>query len=916
MKFKKVMMVVMGLLCSIYSYSQPDNSETRQQEMLNRALTAVSTAGGKTFLSWRYFESDQQQVHYELFHNGTKIGSFKRTNYVYPIESDVEDQYELRVVDENGTIIESDVTTPWVNGALRIPLSRPTGNSAVSSGLSYTPNDCSIGDVDGDGVMEIFVKWDPSTAKDNSQSGKTDNVLIDCYRMDGTLLWRIDLGPNIRAGAHYTQYLVYDFDGDGSAELICKTAPWSKDGKGKYVSEAATDNVIKNQTSNTTSYRNGNGYVLTGPEYLTVFSGRDGHAIHTTWYNPDRSLSVNAKKTNPSHNSNWGDNYGNRCDRYLAAVAYLDGEKPSAILCRGYYSYAFVWAVDFNGTELVHRWLHASVSKTKVEHYDANWTKTSKTYSSSFAGEGRNTLYENGNHNMTVGDVDGDGKDEIIWGSCALDDDGQLLYSVGFGHGDAMHMGTFDPSRNGLQVFDVHEDKGTYSWDLHDAATGEIIFKGGNSGVDNGRGMCGHLLPGVNEAVFSSSDDRSQRSCATGSVINSKSASMNFRLYWDADLQEELSDGGYSEAYTISKYTTKTGNTSTIATLAGNSCNSTKRTPNLQADLFGDWREEVILHDNDALYIHTTTIPTDYNVPCLLTDHTYRMAIAWQQTAYNQPPHLGYYLPNKAITITEPDETLLPDDYVQQFEESQVSIVWALNEGIITDAPTITFTSGSEIPVETSIAVGEKLEVSGAGTITNGRYTETKFKSLEKRTTATPEQTVTFNMTPAEGYKFKPTSLQLIATRFGTNGGAIDIVWQSAAGSTTCISNQQPKRNNDYTTTDENGNQTTVSQSPYYSAYSKNPGTDYTRGGNALFISLYNLDVNKEIGLCNVTIKGKLRKPIPYTSGITTFTTPLYGIKDSQSPTPLYNLQGQRIDNSHQLPSGIYIRQGRKYVVK
>ena len=921
---------VLALCMVAMGTAQPNYNTTRQQETLQRALTAVPLKNGKTFLSWRYFENDNQEMRYELYKNGVKIGSFKRTNYLYPAESNSSDEYELRVVDAEGNVVESTVTTPWANDVLRIPLNRPTSNSAASSGLSYTPNDCSIGDIDGDGVMEIFVKWDPSTSKDNSQSGKTDNVLIDCYRLDGTFVWRVDLGPNIRAGAHYTQFLVYDFDGDGKAELMCKTGPWSKDGVGKYVSAAATDDVIKNQTKNTQSYRDSNGYIKTGPEFLTVFSGVDGHAIHTTWYNPNRAGNFNQEDSYPSSKSFWGDDYANRSERHLAAVAYLNGEKPSGVFARGYYTRAYVWAVDFDGTQLVHRWLHASVSNTDVEHYDANWTKTTKTYSSNTSGVGSHfTLYGNGNHNMTVGDVDGDGKDEIIWGSGALDDDGQLLYSVGFGHGDAIHMGTLNPERPGLQVFDIHEDKGTYAWDIHDAATGEVLFKGGQSGQDNGRGVAADIIGTSSGYEFwssyggfdSASRNQNPFSAVTGQQVGSKKPSMNFRIYWDDDLLDELFDGGYFKKDKDGNYTTeldpalvtkyKNGSFAVIETMNNHTCNTTKQTPNLLADLFGDWREEVILHDDDALYVYTTSTLTDYVVPCLLTDHIYRMAIAWQQTAYNQPPHLGYYLPTKAILIEEDDETILPDDYEQEYEESQVTILWTLNNGTIDEEPVITFTDGSPSDISTNIALGSLLQVSGTGTITGGLYTETKFKSLEKRTASSAEQTVTFSISPSDEWKFKPTGVSFIATRFGTNGGALDIVWKTETDSKTCDSNLQPLRNNDYTSSGE-----TVNQSPYYSSYSYNPGTDYSGGTSSLCIPIYKLDANKEIGLCEVTITGMLRKPIPYVPAMPTPILSTAASSHHPSPTPLFNIMGQRVNNQQSLPSGIYIRQGRKFVVK
>jgi hypothetical protein len=551
------------------------------------------------------------------------------------------------------------VVTPWKKNYLALQLDRP---ATGAQGGTYSPNDCSVGDVDGDGQYEIFVKWDPSTSKDNSQSDKTDKVFIDCYKLDGTKLWRIDLGVNIRAGAHYTQFQVYDFDGDGRAEMICKTAPGSKDGKGNYVNQAATDEKIK-AASNTKDWRTSAGRINGGQEYLTVFNGQTGEAIHTIAYYPNRN--AKAELSEAAGTFNWDDrsdkndkgDYGNRGERYLAATAYLDGPEsnPSSIFCRGYYTYAYIWAVDFDGKRLQTRWLHMSDSKTNYKVMDDNGTTKSYKGSTCFSGLGRYTMYANGNHNMSVADVDGDGCDEIIWGSAALDNDGKMLYAVGFGHGDAIHLADLNPDRPGLELFDVHEEKGTYAWDIHDAATGEILWKGGQSGADNGRGLAADIVAGTRGQEFwsayggfdSASRNQNPFSVLTGKQAGSSKPSMNFRIYWDGDLQDELLDDT-----NITKYggsTLGVGSTPLASLGSPASCNSTKATPCLSADIFGDWREEVILWsktDNATLNIYSTITTTKYRVPTLMHDHTYRMGICWQNTAYNQPPHLGYYLPD------------------------------------------------------------------------------------------------------------------------------------------------------------------------------------------------------------------------------------------------------------------------------
>ena len=610
-------------------------------ERLGRGLVVLpSQSGSGRFVSWRFLGTDPQTTTFDLLRDGIVIASNISSATSYTDTGGTAGSVYQVVTKVDGVVVD---TTPgvssWSDVFRRVTLDRP--------GDIYTPNDCSVGDVDGDGEYELFVKWNPNTAKDNSQRGKTDKVLIDCYKSDGTKLWRVDLGQNIRAGAHYSPFLVYDLDGDGKAEMVCKTAPGSRDGMNRYVSNAATDTSIRDEAPDTTSFRNSRGYILSGPEYLTVFNGQTGAAIHTVYYTPNRAGGVGGAPEG-SEKSFWGDDYGNRCDRYLACVAYLDGagSNPSAVMCRGYYTRAYVWAVDFDGSQLKTKWLHGSVSGTTVELTDANGNKSARTHNNPTSGRGSGTLYGNGNHNLSVGDVDGDGKDEILYGSGALDHNGELLYSTGFGHGDAIHLGDLMPDRPGLELFQVHEEKGTYSWDLHDAATGETIYRGGSSGVDNGRGLAADLMVSNRGYEFWSADERELRSAATGEVINTARTSVNFRIYWDGDYQDELLDNKKIEKL----------NGTTVERLmnlfnygCSTDCNGTKHTPCLMADIFGDWREEIIYYDcsdGATLNIFTTNIPTEHRVPTLMHDHIYRMGVAWQNVAYNQPPHLGYYLPD------------------------------------------------------------------------------------------------------------------------------------------------------------------------------------------------------------------------------------------------------------------------------
>ena len=639
MKLKVFAMATM-LATSMAGLAQ--NTPASQMEKLDRGLIAVKTSSGN-FVSWRLFGTDNDNTTFKVLRNGTSVYSATTKTSFQDTAGNTSSKYQVVTIQDGEPVDTSDVVTPWSNSYLQVKLNRPAGGSNEDGNYTYSPNDCSVGDVDGDGQYEIIVKWDPSNAKDNSHSGRTGNVYLDCYEFDGTQRWRIDLGLNIRAGAHYTQYLVYDFDKDGKAELICKTAPGSIDGAGIYVNQAATDEKIKGH-DNTKVFRNSSGHVMSGAEYLTVFNGETGKAMHTIWYNPNRAGNMNSVGAHPSSSDFWGDNYGNRAERYLACVAYLDGPdaKPSAIMQKGYYTRAYVWAVDWDGTALKTKWLHASVSTTKVELYDADMKKTSKIYTKNTRpnNSGSKTAHSNGNHNISVADVDGDGCDEIIHGSCAIDNDGNLLYATGFGHGDAIHLGDHVPDRPGLELFQIHESS-PYGWDLHDAATGELLHSATGSG-DNGRGICGNFDANVRGSIFWSSNDGSARSAVTGSAISSKHGSSNFRIYWDGDLTEDLLDGNKIDKWN--------GNgTSRLLTASGSSCNGSKSTPNLSADIFGDWREELIVWDGNTsaiLNVYTSTVATEFRVPTLMHDHTYRMGVAWQNCAYNQPPHLGYYLPD------------------------------------------------------------------------------------------------------------------------------------------------------------------------------------------------------------------------------------------------------------------------------
>lgn len=613
---------------------------TPQTEYLNRGVVAVKTSNG-VFVSWRSLISDDPSTTFDVYRDGEKINPAPMANGTNCNDRNgtIDSRYTIKAMVNGVETGTSEEATVIPDAYLRIKLDRPAGGKTPKGeSYTYTPNDCSVGDVDADGQYEIFVKWDPSNSHDNSENGYTGNVYIDCYRLDGTKLWRIDLGQNIRAGAHYTQFMVYDFDGDGKAEIACKTAPGTIDGNGTPVlmgDDKVTDDYRGTSGSHTT------GVILSGPEYLTMFNGSTGAQISTVAYEPGRGA-------HSQSSGGWGDSYGNRSERYLACVAYLDGVKPSLVMCRGYYTHSYLCAWDFDGKQLKKRWLHSSTTK----------------------GEG---AYGEGAHSLTVGDVDGDGCDEIVYGSCCINNDGSLLYRTGAGHGDALHLGDFDPDREGLEVFMVHEETSkSYKYDseFRDARTGAIIWSTSQSGNDIGRGLVGDISADYRgyevwpQSYYVGGENVNAVFDCKGNLLVNKRPSTNFRIYWDGDLLDELFDGSYDKA--TGKYNPEitkraSGLTSNAQTWTFNqynaqACNTTKATPCLQADILGDWREELLLWDGENssdLMLFTTTIASAYRVPCLMQDHNYRMAIAWQNVGYNQPPHLGFYLADRYSTDAE-----------------------------------------------------------------------------------------------------------------------------------------------------------------------------------------------------------------------------------------------------------------------
>jgi len=672
-------LVALSLLAALPATGAP------VMERLSRGVVAVHQPDGSVFVSWRLLGDDPDGVSFNVYRETappppSQFGGRQRPPGA-PNRSVVDDgparlneeaitggtwcldrtahleretKYSVRAVADGS---EGESSKPFVLPAGAEPL--PYHSVPIQTPASYTPNDASVGDLDGDGDYEIILKQE-QRPRDNSQAGPTGETLLQAYKLDGTLLWTINLGKNIREGAHYTMFMVIDLDGDGRAEVACKTADGTVDGTGKIIGDPAADwrepsgaAVPSRDRTGSTETPAGRvapleGRILRGPEYLTVFDGLTGAALATTKYIPGRHPETD-NPTADQLKEIWGDGYANRSDRFLAGVAYLDGHLPSLIFCRGYYTRSVIAAWDWREGKLTSRWVFDSADGTPGNER--------------FSGQG--------NHQLSVADVDGDGRDEIVYGAAVIDDDGRGLYSTGWGHGDAMHVGDLDWTNPGLEVHSIQERFDKEGMNLRDARTGKPLFllpsvkaaeEGGDKGEGPGRGNAFNIDPRFPGAeMWAAGAGVDGLYAADGTVILAKRPRgfpANFGIYWDGDLLSELLDQNR-----ILKWNWETESLDPL--LIAHACtsnNGTKATPALSVDLLGDWREEVIwrTRDNSELRIYTSTIPTKHRMHTLMHDRQYRVSIAWQNTAYNQPPHPSFAL-DESLPLPPRPEIVYPE---------------------------------------------------------------------------------------------------------------------------------------------------------------------------------------------------------------------------------------------------------------
>ncbi|MBL4561809.1 MAG: rhamnogalacturonan lyase, partial [Labilibaculum sp.] len=622
---KIIVLILCGVLqsCSTKSSSKiikgSNYATSIQKEKLGRGLVAIHQGNGIVAVSWRFLLKDKADTQFDLYriNNNEKerklneapisTSTFSKDSLV---NTKILNTYVLKDAKTRETLASFVLSPQMANHPyLSIPIKAFPGDSL----WKYSPNDATVADLDGDGELEIVLKRENS-GHDNSHNGVCNGgTLLEAYQLDGTFLWRVNLGINIRQGAHYTQLMAYDFDGDGKAEIAVKTAEGTQFGDGQVIGDVNKDGVSDYVDRNPSSRTYGK--IMHGPEFFSIIEGTTGKELARADY-----ISRGAP-------NDFGDTTGNRVDRFLGGVGYFDGMRPSILICRGYYEKTVLEAWDYRDGKLTQRW-HFSTTDNNGEY-------------KSFEGQG--------NHQLSIGDVNGDGKDEITYGACLINADGTGGYNTQLGHGDALHLTDIDIERPGLEIWDCHEHVPTRAGsELRDACTGELIW-GIPSYEDVGRAMAADIDPRFKGCELWTTHSGGVYT-ANGKFISEHTPSINMGIWWDGDLNRELLNGSGVREHEFVQITKWNGDGVDVLPipfgddLAAN--NWTKGNPCLQADIVGDWREEILVRtkNNKELRLYMTNYNTPYRFYTLLSDHIYRLSVAGQNISYNQPTQPGFYL--------------------------------------------------------------------------------------------------------------------------------------------------------------------------------------------------------------------------------------------------------------------------------
>ena len=662
MKYTKLLLALSILVATAFLPMQA--SASREMENLGRGVIATYNGGypsSSVFIAWRMLGTEPNDVGYNVYRGNTKLNSSPITSSCNYLDNGgtANSTYSVAAVINGIEQDRSDPVKTWTGsylgsgrfmGCQEIPLTPRTG---------YEANDAAIGDLDGDGEYELILKRLSTTLTDET----TAFHFLEAYEMDGTLLWSINMGPNELFAPLEINPIVYDFDGDGRAEVVVRTTEGVTDALGNTIGDTDNDGVTDYRYS---GVQNGGWrFMSEGPEFLSVFDGLTGKEIARAPYIERDPI------------SQWGlpgqtlGQYAHRADKCMLTPAYLNGETPSIVITRGIYEKIALEAWDYRNGTLTQLW-----------HFDTDMS-------------GYGDYAQQGNHNLTVGDCDGDGFDEIVYGQMTIDHDGSGLYTTKRGHGDAIHMGKMIPNREGLQIYGVHEHP-PYGADLRDAATGEAIWEHTADG-DTGRGCAAHIdadHPGYQmwDVGITGTYDCSTQTKISDNAINWG----NFLIWWDGDLQREILDG-VSESPIINKWNSSGNYGERLVSLynypssySTTTINSTKANPCISGDLFGDWREEAIFpaSDHSSLYIYSTATMTSHRIYTLMHDSMYRTAIAWQCNQYNQPPHPSFYIgagmstpPTPDIKLVELDATPpeAPTELIATPGNNSVELDWADN---------------------------------------------------------------------------------------------------------------------------------------------------------------------------------------------------------------------------------------------